>query len=181
MNIFVLDLDPKKCAEYHCNSHIVKMATEHNQIFGSVSYLARGIDKKKDITQEFIQKHFQNFPRQKDNQPFPYGIGYKNHPCTQWALKSKENYQWLIQLNLEVCKEYTRRYGRRHKAEDITLWYQKNMPKLPDIGMTPFVLAMPDDCKSSCPVTSYRKYYLKYKSKFAKWKTKTPEWYIKYK
>ena len=28
MNIFVLDLDPRKCATYHSNSHVVKMVLE---------------------------------------------------------------------------------------------------------------------------------------------------------
>ncbi len=28
MNIFVLDQDPKKCAEYHNNKHVVKMCVE---------------------------------------------------------------------------------------------------------------------------------------------------------
>ena len=64
MNIFVLDLDPTKCAEYHCDTHLVKMITEHNQILGSIAYTARGIHRKKDITDEFIDKHFQEFPRQ---------------------------------------------------------------------------------------------------------------------
>lgn len=28
MNIFVLDLDPKTCAAYHCDKHVVKMIVE---------------------------------------------------------------------------------------------------------------------------------------------------------
>jgi len=204
MNIFVLDENVKKCAEYHCDKHVVKMITEHNQILGSISYLRRGISKKSEITDEFIQQHFQNFPRKKlaidmdslpiaDHSPlikklwnfvkptelsWPYGIGYKNHPCTQWANASKENYDWLCSLNLELCKEYTKRYNRRHAGEDITQWYIENAPYLPNSGMTPFVLAMPDDCKSDDPVESYRNYYIYHKYKFAKWKTKVPNWYI---
>ena len=58
MNIFILDLDPEKCARYHCNKHLVKMITEHNQILGSIAYTARGVHRKADITTEFIQKTF---------------------------------------------------------------------------------------------------------------------------
>lgn len=32
MNIFALDLDTKKCAQYHNNRHCVKMILELNQI-----------------------------------------------------------------------------------------------------------------------------------------------------
>ena len=28
MNIFVLDNDPRQCAEYHCDKHVVKMILE---------------------------------------------------------------------------------------------------------------------------------------------------------
>ena len=28
MNIFILDEDPKKAAEYHCDKHVVKMILE---------------------------------------------------------------------------------------------------------------------------------------------------------
>jgi hypothetical protein len=180
MNIFVLDLDPQKCAEYHCDSHIVKMITEHNQILGSIAYTARGISRKKDITPEFIDKHFQGFPRKEtDGRPRPYGIGYKNHPCTVWTAASMQNYLWLCTLTLEMCKEYTKRYKRKHAGEDICRWYYSNMPAtLPMLRMTPFAQAMPEDCKNIDAVIAYRNYYIKYKARFAKWAhSDTPDWF----
>lgn len=179
MNIFVLDLDPKKCAEYHANKHVVKMITEHNQIFGSIAYLARDIKKKKEITDDFTQKHFQNFPRKKNGEIHPYGIGYINHPCTKWAAESNKNYDWLVKMNLELCKVYSKRYHNRiHKGEAITKWYDKNRPKLPNIEMTPFALAMPDDVKNSDPVIAYRNYYKKYKKDIVVWpENEIPGWF----
>jgi len=179
MNIFVLDLDPQKCAEYHCNKHLVKMLVEHNQIFGSIAYSCRGIRKKKEITPDFINQVFKDFPRKRDNQPHPYGIGYVNHPCTQWTAKSLSNYKWLISLTLEMCKEYTRRYSKKHSCEAITHWYANNCPEIPDLGLTPFAQAMPEDCKNSAnPVAAYRNYYKKYKAGFAKWPAdKIPYWW----
>jgi hypothetical protein len=50
MNIFVLDTNPELCAKYHCDIHLCKMITEHNQILGSIAYTARGIKRKADIT-----------------------------------------------------------------------------------------------------------------------------------
>lgn len=179
MNIFILDLNTTKCAEYHCNKHLVKMITEHNQILGSIAYTARGVNRKKDITPEFIQKTFQGFPRKaEDGSPHPYGIGYANHPCTQWAAKSLQNYGWLCHLTIHMCEEYTRRYGRKHAGEDICRWYYSNYPMLPLTGMTPFAQAMPDDCKDPDAIKAYRTYYIKHKSSFAKWPNgKIPSWW----
>lgn len=36
MNIFVLDLDPRRCAQYHCDFHVGKMITETAQILSTV-------------------------------------------------------------------------------------------------------------------------------------------------
>ena len=180
MNIFVLDLDPAKCAEYHCDKHLVKMITEHNQILGSIAHTARGVKSKKEITDNFVKSHFAGFPRKTvDGDPHPYGIGYKNHPCTQWAAKSMQNYLWLCTLTLHMCEEYTRRYGRKHAGEDICRWYYSNMPaSLPMLLMTPFAQAMPDDCKHTDPVKAYRNYYIKYKARFAKWSHgRVPTWW----
>jgi len=178
MNIFVLDTDPEKCARYHCDKHACKMIVEHCQILGSIAYTARGVFRKKDITPNFVKKTFVGFPRKQEDRPHPYGIGYRNHPCTQWAARSLDNYHWLTELTAEMCKEYTRRYGRKHACEEINLWYATNHPNLPAIGMTPFPQAMPDDCKHPDAVTAYRNYYKKHKVRFAKWAhSETPEWF----
>lgn len=178
MNIFVLDLDPERCAEYHCDRHINKMITEHNQILGSIAYTSRGIYQKKDITPEFVEKHFIEFPRKQDGNPKPYGIGYRNHPCTKWAAESIQNYLWLCNLTLCMCEEYTKRYKRKHAGEDICRWYYSHKPLLPLLTMTPFAQAMPDDCKNPDAVIAYRTYYKKHKAKFAKWAhSEEPEWW----
>jgi hypothetical protein len=179
MNIFVLDLDPKACAEYHCDAHLVKMITEHNQILGSIAYTARGVQRKKDITADFVLEHFQGFPRKcEDGSPKPYGIGYTNHPCTKWASSSAGNYEWLCQLTRQMCKEYTRRYGRVHAGEAICNWYSQNRPLIKSLPLTPFAQAMPEVCKSDNVVAAYQNYYVQYKSGFARWRhSDTPSWY----
>ena len=42
MNIFILDLDVAKCAEYHTNSHILKMAVETSQLLSTAHRLLDG-------------------------------------------------------------------------------------------------------------------------------------------
>jgi hypothetical protein len=56
-----------------------------------------------------------------------------------------------------------------------------NQPNLRDNGdLTPFALAMPDECKVGDAVESYRRYYVAEKSGFAVWKNReVPEWFKK--
>ena len=52
-------------------------------------------------------------------------------------------------------------------------------PNIPDIGLTEFAQAMPDEFKDPDPVTAYRKYYAGAKYRFATWKMRDiPQWYI---
>lgn len=93
MNIFVLDRDVKKCAIYHNDKHVVKMILESAQLLCGVHHMTES--NINDI---------------------PYKLSHKNHPCSIWAREDISNYLWLCELGLELCKEYTYRYGRRHKA-----------------------------------------------------------------
>lgn len=155
MNIFVLDLDPVKCAEYHVDKHAVKMVLETSQILCGVHHM---IGSDLDI---------------------PYRLSHKNHPCSIWARECIENYVWLCDLGLELCKEYTYRYGKRHKSQDVIEWCIENKPQLRENGdITPFALAMPDECKVGGPVKSYREYYMTEKAHIASWKDREkPEWF----
>jgi len=155
MNIFVLDLDTKKCAEYHCDKHVVKMILETAQLLCGVHWATES--------------------------PYeaPYKLSHKNHPCAIWARECIENYIWLCDLGMELCEEYTYRYGKRHKSQAIIEWCIINKPYIRENGdITPFALAMPDEYKVSSAVESYKNYYIGAKSGIASWKSReVPEWY----
>jgi hypothetical protein len=79
---------------------------------------------------------------------------------------------------LELCEEYTYRYGKRHKSQDVIEWCLINKPNIPDIGFTEPAKAMPDEYKAKSVVESYRNYYMGAKSGFAVWKNREkPEWF----
>lgn len=157
MNIFVLDLDPRKCAEYHSNRHVVKMCIEYAQLLCGAHWMTEG-----------------------GQYEIPYKLSHKNHPCAIWTRKSLSNYQYLCELGLELCYEYTYRYGKRHKSQDIIEWCRGNLPNIEDRGVTTPALAMPDHYKEKDPISSYRRYYIEDKSSFAHWKNReTPEWFLK--
>ena len=154
MNIFLLDTDTKKCAQYHCDKHVVKMILETAQLLCGVHHMTNQITEA------------------------PYKLSHKNHPCSIWARESLSNYLYLCELGLELCKEYTYRYGKRHKSQDVIEWCLINKPNIADKEFTEPARAMPDEYKSNCVVESYRNYYIGEKSKIAVWKNReTPEWF----
>jgi len=153
MNIFILDYDIEKCVQYHNNKHCIKMILEQAQLLCSA--------------------HWMN-----DN-PAPYKLTHKNHPCSIWTRESIENYNWLCEMSLALSKEYTHRYNKIHKTEEIINWCIKNKPKLTSKGLTKFALAVPDKYKTNCAVESYRNYYLGEKIEICQWKNREiPFWFL---
>ena len=167
MNIFILDKDVKKCAQYHCDKHVVKMILETAQLLCGVHHVtahdtAHDTDKVTDQVTDQV----------------PYKLSHKNHPCAIWARESFSNYVYLCELGLELCNEYTHRYGKRHKSLDVILWCIVNRPNIPDKVLTEPAKAMPDEYKVKSVVESYRNYYRGAKSGFASWKLREiPQWF----
>ena len=151
MNIFVLDEEVEKCAEYHCDKHVIKMILESAQMMSAVVRL-QGHDKG-------------------------YKLTHKNHPCTIWARKSLSNYMWLFVLAGCLNSEYRYRYNKKVNHKSFDMIQTLPIPDLPVIGLTPFAQAMPDQYRNKNAVKAYRDYYINEKSSFLTWtKRKTPEW-----
>lgn len=152
MNIFVLDYDLQKCAQYHNNRHICKMIIESAQMLSTVCRLT-GLDEG-------------------------YKTTHINHPCNKWCRKSLSNWLWLRDLVIELNKEYRYRYNKNinHKSYDITM--SLSLPDIKDKGLTSFAQAMPDKYKNSDVVKAYRNYYIHEKSHIAQWKNREiPYWF----
>lgn len=153
MNIFFLDTEPEKIARYHCDKHVVKMILETAQLLCGAHWSAGG--------------------------EAPYKLSHRNHPCAIWTRQSRENYRYLCSIGKELCKEYTHRYGKRHKSEDVIEWCAGNIPDIPAYpAITPLPSAMPEQYKGECVIESYRKYYNGDKAHFAKWTNReVPFWF----
>tara|TARA_R100001594_G_scaffold140949_1_gene186453 strand:+ start:2299 stop:2769 length:471 start_codon:yes stop_codon:yes gene_type:complete len=151
VNIFVLDYDPSVAAKYACDKHVVKMILESAQMLCSVHPEGTA----------------------------PYKRSFYNHPCTKWVRESAENYEWLIDHAMALCNEYTNRYGKVHKSQQVIEWCDKNRPALPyGVGRTSFAQAMPEEYKNENAVKAYRSYYLGEKATIATWKNaETPFWF----
>ena len=159
MNIFFLDWDVKKCAQDHCDKHVIKLLLESGQLLCGAHHV---IAHENRLSTDQV----------------PYKLSHKNHPCSIWVRESLSNYLYLCELGLELCKEYTYRYGKRHKSQDVIEWCVTNKVQVSDKGFTEPPKAIPDEYKVKDVIESYRNYYRGAKSGFATWKNReVPEWF----
>jgi len=150
MNIFWLDTDLEKCAQYHCDKHVVKMITEYAQLLSASSRLA-GLEQG-------------------------YKLSHQHHPCVKWLLESKENWLLLRKLSYYLHKEYQYRYGGFHKAFGVIM--SLDIPPIESSGVTMPPQCMPDKYKSDNLILAYRNYYIGDKIRFATWRRrKRPNWF----
>jgi hypothetical protein len=150
MNIFVLHLTPRKCAVYHANKHVVKMILESAQLLCTCWHV---IDPSGDMFKP------------------PMKRTHYNHPCAKWARESTANYQWLAELAICLCEEYTHRYNKTHATEAKIRLLAQNVPPIDCAHFTPPAQAMPDEFKvENDAVQAYRAYYAKDKSHLHSWK-----------
>ena len=148
MNIFILDLDVKKCAQYHVDKHVVKMILETAQLLCGVHH---------------VTGH--------DTGHVPYKLSHKNHPCAIWARESLTNYLYLCELGLELCNEYTYRYGKTHLTDTKLRVLLNEIPNNITLGSySEPPQCMPEDVKvQNDSISAYHKYYANYKKGFAVW------------
>jgi hypothetical protein len=155
MNIFILDLDPFKAAEYHCDKHVIKMILESCQMLSTACRLSGCGD-----------------------------VGYKathiNHPSSLWARDTIDNWLWLRNLAEGLNTQYQKRYCKaiNHKSYDVIKTLP--LPHISKTGLSTFAQAMPDGYKNDDVVKAYRSYYINEKNSFAKWDKlcNVPEWWI---
>jgi len=142
------------------------------------------IDRHMKMLLEFCQMASTNFHLQ--NISAPYRKTHFNHPCTVWLRESKENLEWGLQLAWGLAAEYSQRFGKVHKSQEILKWCDDNKGKLSfdKSGKTPFAIAIKDDavCRTlpefdpSDPVLCYKLFYKYDKAHIHHWKQNRPPW-----
>lgn len=155
MNLFYLDNDHTKNAEYHVDKHVVKMILESCQLMCTTF-------------------HLQNINA-------PYRKTHENHPTAVWVRQSEANFNWCLDYAIALNKEYSYRYGKSHKSIAVVKWIISNQHLLnfSKKELTPFALAMPDQYKTTDPIEAYRNYYNAEKKHIFNWKNRnTPSWII---
>jgi hypothetical protein len=184
MNIFYLHNDPKICAEMHTDKHVIKMILEYAQLLSTAH---RVLDGTPTVGLSKMGRKKTSYVLSDFRDTILYSATHLNHPSAIWARLSKANYQWLHSLLIELCKEYTYRYGKVHLCERSGLVTALSMipKKLETVDRTfdePFP-AMPDEVKvPGNSIQSYRNYYINNKQHLASWRGKVnsrpiPEWF----
>ena len=154
MNIFLLDYDIERCAEYHCDQHVVKMIRENVQMLCTV------LNKMGLKT--------------------PYKSTHKNHPCILWIADSFDNFLWLKDLTLLLNDEYLYRFDKQTNHHSIEILHSISKYRYAQHGLTPFPQTMPLEYKvPGNAVAAYRQFYIAKKQSFARWTLRDkPDWFV---
>ena len=186
MNIFILDEDPIQAAQLQCDKHVVKMIVESAQMLSTAHRMLDGkLIKKPSKSGKRMVNYYDLYEGADDLEAemLYYKAVHHGHPCTKWTMESSENYYWHYKHFVALCDEYTHRYGKVHKTDNLlrnALW---TLPRnIKQGSLTPFALAMknfPDCIYPNDPVKSYKLYYHTKKEKFPMiWtKREIPEWF----
>lgn len=157
MNIFFLDKNPQKAAEYLCDKHVPKMLLESSQMLSTA-----------------VQRHLGTIEDL-------YKPAYPKHPMTIWVGESQGNFNWALRNALFINKEYEKRFHKKHKSMRVInyIMYWAFHYDIPGGSMKAPPQCMPDEYKANDYVVAYRKYYMADKSYFAKWSkgTGSPYWW----
>jgi hypothetical protein len=160
MNIFILDEDLDRCAEYHVDKHIIKMPLEAAQMLCTNMWIDKYFGY---VPEKLNKKQLAHLREVKKNEPrdFPYLPTMHNHPCTIWARTSLDNHEWLHCYAVALNDEYGYRYGKSHKSVHSVILTLPEPVSIPRIG-----------------VDAYRRFYHKDKATFASWKYRDkPPWW----
>jgi hypothetical protein len=153
MNIFVLDRNVKKCAQYHCDQHVSKMILESAQIMCTAL-------------------HTMGFKT-------PYRSTHGKHPCVLWVEESYSNFIWLAQLAIELNTEFKYRYEKDKDHASVHVIREIENSKFSDKGLTEFAQAVPEKFKfRGNAVRAYRSFYRGKKAKFARWTKRPIPWWM---
>ena len=162
--LFILSLDPRRCARYHCDRHVPKLTLEAAQILSSAFHIL-----SKELAEKLVREHKIYRPTHLD------------HPCVRWCAAARGNFRFTLALGAALADEFAERFGHQHASEKIL----KNIAKInlddlpfPEDARTPFAQAMPERFRGPDAVIAYRRYYLAEKVQFARWAhgTSAPAW-----
>ena len=156
MNIFILDSDIKANARAHCDAHVGKMILESGQLLSTAHRLLDDTPPHDSII---------------------YKATHANHPCAVWVRASASNYDYAYRLFCALADEFVYRRGKPHATHKKLADALASPPRsIPRGGLTPFALAMPENCiVPHDAVASYRQYYITHKQHIAHWNWRRPK------
>ena len=176
MNIFHIDTDPGKCAEYMVDKHVVKMILETAQLLSTAH---RILDGTEYVGQSASGRKAKRWLLPDYRETILYSATHINHPSAVWCRQTNNNYNWLYSHFTALLTEYTYRYGKIHKCNnaDFCQALQTLPTNIPVGYFTPPTPAMAEEYLCSTSLDSYRNYYIHGKKHLHRWtKRQKPEW-----
>lgn len=150
---------------FHVDRHVVKMILETAQLLSSAVHMLCS-NEDENIKTIIL--------------PRLYKLSHKNHPSAIWARDNINNWTWLLYLGLALCKEYTFRYEKTHKTEELLIFLKENIHIISPIfsheEFYPPTPAMDEqyliknENNEIIPMLSYRNYYINGKKHLHSWK-----------
>jgi hypothetical protein len=181
MNLFYLDDDLDKCAEYHIDKHVGKMQLEAAQLLTTTIWVDKYlgfIPRKLDSEELKVINDVKRLEPAIDDRVFTrYLPTHINHPSAIWVRSNLEHFYWTVNY-VNALNSETMWRGNKSHASCSEVNRLPDPTKLPSLEWTPPTLAMPDVLKSNDHIASYRKFYMLDKGPFATWKLRgKPDWW----
>lgn len=181
MNLFFLDRNLDRCAEYHIDSHVGKMQLEAAQLLTTTVWVDKylGYIPRKLTSEELgvINEVKRATPAIEHRTFTRYLATHINHPSAIWVRSSLEHFYWTINyvnaLNAETIYRGNKSHASCAEANRLP-----DPTRLPDMGWTDPTLAMPEHLKGPDHIEAYRMFYMLDKWPFASWKIRgKPDWW----
>jgi hypothetical protein len=162
VNIFFLDDDPARAAEYSCDSHACKMVLESAQIMSTVHWIADC------STAEALY-----------GRCTVYAPTHPSHPSVRWAARSLSNWRWLREHCLALSAERLWRFPGYNHHNSTAVAYRMPEPAIADLGLTEFAVGFKSELEYPGDVVqAYRRYYALEKRHLASWTRRgAPAWW----
>lgn len=177
MNIFYLDEDAIKAAQYHMDKHVRKMIIEYAQLLSTAH---RVLDGEMYCGKTSNGRKIRRWLLSDDREDVLYKATHINHPSAIWARQCLENYNWLYELFFWTSYEFEYRWGKKHATyEKLAEMLGVPPNNIPSIGyMVPVPQAMDEKYKLNNSLDAYRNYYIYGKSHLTQWTRRgVPDWY----
>lgn len=173
--------DPRQCAEWMVDKHVVKMILETAQLLSTAHRLMDGLEIHLELEKNGKIRKKRVWVLDDHRNDVLYSATHINHPSAIWCRQSVENYNWLVDHLFALSDEYTYRYGKKHLTIQKLGYIIQSPPfNLKDWDMTKMPSCMDRQYViSDDPITNYRNYYIKGKKRLHSWKRREPpEWIV---
>lgn len=165
MQVFLFSPINEENAKWYVDTHVTKIPAHILQIL--LNSCAR-------TRRRFPQlKNYNGMPMMPTN-------SIMNNPFTKWASLHPANFNFLLELGVELCKEYRLRFHQSHFLEGHILAFDLlETNEDPWLNRFPWMIPMAFQDKVKGIYQSYMRYYAEAKNHLAVWSNPrdVPPWY----